>query len=189
MAAGRGSSGVGTPPRRHPVGGPVADEPNQTGLRRGRRWVLLLLALGALFVGLRGIHGLADQPQQSAIFTDRGGRRRRDRSDRTDAGGSCCAGHSSRRCANRHGLHPSPLCRGLRRGRLDHTRSWSGAAVGGLCAPKVQNGKVTDWAARQAAAAARRGDAQLGTSPVPSPDVLLRSVLEQLSRPPNRMAA
>ena len=37
------------------------------------------------------------------------------------------------------------------------------AAVGGLCAPEVQNGKVTDWPARQAAAAARRGDAQLGT--------------------------
>ena len=37
------------------------------------------------------------------------------------------------------------------------------AAVGGLCAPEVQDGKVTDWPARQAAAAARRGDAQLGT--------------------------
>jgi hypothetical protein len=37
------------------------------------------------------------------------------------------------------------------------------AAVGDLCAPEVQDGKVTDWAARQAAAAARRGDAQLGT--------------------------
>ncbi|HET9561063.1 MAG TPA: hypothetical protein VFP01_03075, partial [Propionibacteriaceae bacterium] len=33
--------------------------------------MLLLLALGVLFVGLRGIHTLADQPQQSAIFTDR----------------------------------------------------------------------------------------------------------------------
>ena len=29
--------------------------------------MLLLLLLGALFVGLRGIHALAEQPQESAI--------------------------------------------------------------------------------------------------------------------------
>ena len=48
----------------------MAVEPSRTGLRRRVKWVLLLLALGVLFVGLRGIHALADQPQQSAIFTD-----------------------------------------------------------------------------------------------------------------------
>ncbi|HJY46333.1 MAG TPA: hypothetical protein VJ301_17065, partial [Propionibacteriaceae bacterium] len=49
----------------------MTEEPNQAGPRRGWRWALLLLVLAAVFIGLRGIHALADQPQQSAIFTDR----------------------------------------------------------------------------------------------------------------------
>ena len=48
----------------------MAVEPDRTGVRRRWKWVLLLLALGVLFVGLRGIHALADRQQQSAIFTD-----------------------------------------------------------------------------------------------------------------------
>ena len=49
----------------------MPDEPKKSIALRGRRWILLLLALGAVFVGLRGIHALADQPEESAIFTDR----------------------------------------------------------------------------------------------------------------------
>ena len=71
MADGRRSSGVRQSPRRHPVGGSVADEPKEAGPLRRWWWVFLLLALGVLFLGLRGINALADQPQQSAIFTDR----------------------------------------------------------------------------------------------------------------------
>src|SRR5213079_2532734 len=37
------------------------------------------------------------------------------------------------------------------------------AAVNGLCSPEVQNGRVTDWPERQAAAATWQGDAKLGT--------------------------
>jgi hypothetical protein len=49
----------------------VPDEPKKSVTLRGRRWILLLIAFGAVFVGLRGIHALADQPEESAIFTDR----------------------------------------------------------------------------------------------------------------------
>ena len=37
------------------------------------------------------------------------------------------------------------------------------AAVGGLCSPQVRDGAIVDWAERTSAAAARRGDARLGT--------------------------
>jgi len=141
----------------------VADEPNQTGIRRRWTWVLLVLALGALFVGLRGIHGLADQPQQSAIFTDRvvvvgvTGRTELTPADRAvlgthlDDAQTGTVSIRSRYVGDCAAAGWTTLGAGRR------------AAVGGLCAPEVQNGKVTDWAARQAAAAARRGDAQLGT--------------------------
>jgi len=163
VVAGRGSSGVRHSPRRHPVGGPVAEEPNQTDLRRGRWWVLLLLALGVLFVGLRGIHGLADQPQQSAIFTDQvvvvgvTGRTELTQADRAVLGT-----HLDDAQAGMVSIRPRYVgdCAAAGWTTLGAGRR---AAVGGLCAPEVQNGKVTDWAARQAAAAARRGDAQLGT--------------------------
>ena len=163
MTAGRGSSGVRHSPRRHPVGGPVADEPDQTGLRRRRKWVLLLLALGALFVGLRGIHALADQPQQSAIFTDRvvvvgvtG------RTDLTPADRAVLGTHLDEVQTGMVSIRPRYVgdCAAAGWTTLGAGRR---AAVGGLCAPEVQNGKVTDWAERQEAAAARRGDAQLGT--------------------------
>ena len=127
------------------------------------RRVLLLLALGALFVGLRGIHGLADQPQQSAIFTDRvvvvgvtG------RTELTPADRAVLGTHLDAVQTGMVSIRPRYVgdCAAAGWTTLGAGRR---AAVGGLCAPKVQNGKVTDWAARQAAAAARRGDAQLGT--------------------------
>jgi hypothetical protein len=125
--------------------------------------VLLLLALGALFVGLRGIHGLAEQPQQSAIFTDRvvvvgvTGRTVLTPTDRAVLGT-----HLDDAQTGTVSIRPRYVgdCAAAGWTTLGAGRR---AAVAGLCAPEVQNGKVTDWAARQAAAAARRGDAQLGT--------------------------
>jgi hypothetical protein len=157
------SSGVRQSPRRHPVGGAVTDEPDQASPRRGWRWVLLLLALGALFVGLRGIHALAEQPQESAIFTDQvvvvgvpG------RTELTPADRAVLGTHLDDAQTGMVSIRPRYVgdCAAAGWTTLGAGRR---AAVGDLCAPEVQNGKVTDWAARQAAAAARRGDAQLGT--------------------------
>jgi hypothetical protein len=160
---GRHPSGVRQSPRRHPVGGAVTQEQDQVSPRRGWRWVLLLLALGALFVGLRGIHALAEQPQESAIFTDQvvvvgaPGRTELTPADRAVLGTHLDDAQTGM-VSIRHRYVGDCAAAGwttLGAGRR--------AAVGDLCAPEVQNGKVTDWAARQAAAAARRGDAQLGT--------------------------
>jgi hypothetical protein len=160
---GRHPSGVRQSPRRHPVGGAVTQEPDQVSPRRGWRWVLLLLALGALFVGLRGIHALADQPQESAIFTDQvvvvgaPGRTELTPADRAVLGTDLDDAQTGM-----VSIRPRYVgdCAAAGWTTLGAGRR---AAVGDLCAPEVQNGKVTDWAARQAAAAARRGDAQLGT--------------------------
>ena len=141
----------------------MAVEPSRTGLRRRVKWVLLLLALGVLFVGLRGIHALADRPQQSAIFTDQvvvvgvtG------RTELTPADRAVLGTHLDDVQTGTVSIRPRYVgdCAAAGWTTLGAGRR---AAVGGLCAPEVQNGKVTDWAARQAAAAARRGDAQLGT--------------------------
>jgi hypothetical protein len=163
VAYGRRSSGVRQSPQRHPVGGPVAEEPADAGPLRRWRWVVLLLVLGALFIMLRGIHLLADQPQQSAIFTDRvvvvgvTGRTELSAADRAVLGT-----HLDDAQAGTVSVRPRYVgdCAAAGWSTLGAGRR---AAVGGLCAPEVQNGKVTDWAARQNAAAARRGDAQLGT--------------------------
>ncbi len=141
----------------------MVDEPSRTGVRSRWKWVLLLLALGALFVGLRGIHGLADQPQQSAIFTDRvvvvgvtG------RTELTPADRAVLGTHLDDVQTGMVSIRPRYVgdCAAAGWTTLGAGRR---AAVDGLCAPEVQNGKVTDWTERQAAAAARRGDAQLGT--------------------------
>jgi hypothetical protein len=141
----------------------VSDEPTKTGALHGRRWVVLLLVLGALFVGLRGISALADHPEQSAIFTDRvvvvgvTGRPELTPTDRTVLGS-----HLDDAQAGTVSVRPRYMgdCAAAGWTTLGAGRR---AAVGGLCTPAVQGGMVTDWAARQAAAAVRRGDAQLGT--------------------------
>jgi hypothetical protein len=46
-------------------------------------------------------------------------------------------------------------------------------SVAGLCNPQVQSGRVTDWPQRLAAAAARSGDAQLGTLAASVPDCIM----------------
>ena len=125
--------------------------------------MLLLLALGALFAGLRGIHALSEQPQESAIFTDQvvvvgvTGRTELTPTDRAVLGS-----HLDDVQTGMVSIRPRYVgdCAAAGWTTLGAGRR---AAVGDLCAPEVQDGKVTDWAARQAAAAARRGDAQLGT--------------------------
>ena len=123
----------------------------------------MLLALGVLFVGLRGLHTLADQPQESAIFTDQvvvvgvtG------RTELTPADRAVLGTHLEDAQAGMVSIRPRYVgdCAAAGWTTLGAGRR---AAVDGLCTPQVQNGKVTDWTARQAAAAARRGDAQLGT--------------------------
>ena len=141
----------------------MPDEPKKSIALRGRRWIFLLLALGVVFVGLRGIHALADQPEESAIFTDRvvvvgvTGRPELTATDRAVLGS-----HLGDAQAGAMSIRPRYVgdCAAAGWTTLGAGRR---AAVGGLCAPEVQDGKVTDWPARQAAAAARRGDAQLGT--------------------------
>ncbi|HZL74102.1 MAG TPA: hypothetical protein VFB83_01920 [Propionibacteriaceae bacterium] len=141
----------------------MTDEPDQAKPRWSWRWVLLLLALGALFAGLRGIHALSEQPQESAIFTDQvvvvgvTGRTELTPTDRAVLGS-----HLDDVQTGTVSIRPRYVgdCAAAGWTTLGAGRR---AAVGDLCAPEVQDGKVTDWAARQAAAAARRGDAQLGT--------------------------
>jgi len=119
--------------------------------------------MGAVFIGLRGIHALADEPQQSAIFTDQvvvvgvtG------RTELTPADRAVLGTHLDGAQAGTVSIRPRYVgdCAAAGWTTLGAGRR---AAVEGLCAPDVQKGKVTDWAERQAAAAARRGDAQLGT--------------------------
>jgi hypothetical protein len=142
----------------------VPDQPDGTGARRRRwGWVLLLLVLGLLFVGLRAIHALHDQPEESAIFTDQvvvvgvTGRPELTPTDRAVLGS-----HLGDAQAGTVSIRPRDVgdCAAAGWTTLGAGRR---AAVDGLCAPEVENGMVTDWAARQTAAAARRGDARLGT--------------------------
>jgi nucleotide-binding universal stress UspA family protein len=125
--------------------------------------VVLLLVLGALFVLLRGIHALADEPEQSAIFTDQvvvvgvtG------RPELTPTDSAVLGSHPGDAQAGTVSIRPRYVgdCAAAGWTTLGAGRR---AAVEDLCTPEVQAGKVTDWAARQNAAAARRGDAQLGT--------------------------
>jgi hypothetical protein len=164
VTSGPHSSGVRHSPRRHPVGGRVPDEPDGRRARRRRwGWVLLLLVLGLLFVGLRAIHSLHDEPEESAIFTDRvvvvgvTGRPELTPTDR-----AVLDSHLSDAQAGTVSIRPRYVgdCAAAGWTTLGAGRR---AAVDGLCAPEVENGMVTDWAARQAAAAANRGDARLGT--------------------------
>ena len=163
VTSGPQSSGVRHSPRAHPAGGRVPDESSESRKLRGWGWVVLLVIFGALFVVLRGISALADQPEQSAIFTDRvvvvgvTGRPQLTPVDRAVLGS-----HLGDAQAGTVSIRPRYVgdCAAAGWTTLGAGRR---AAVNGLCDPEVQGGKVTDWAARQAAAAARRGDAQLGT--------------------------
>jgi hypothetical protein len=148
-------------PRKHPVGGLVQDQP--TRRPRRARWVLLLLVLAAVFAGLRGVHSLAVEPDDSAIFTEQvvvvgvTGRAQFTDTDKAVLGThlddvqAAVVSIRSRYVGDCAAAGWTTLGAGRR------------AAVGGLCRPEVQGDAVTDWAARRTAAAARQGDAQLGT--------------------------
>jgi hypothetical protein len=147
-------------PRKHPLGGLVQDQPTRP---RRARWVLLLLVLAALFAGLRGVHSLADEPDDSSIFTEQvvvvGVT---DRARLTETDSEVLAAHLDDAQAGVVSIRPRYVgdCAAAGWTTLGAGRR---AAVGGLCHPEVQGGAVTDWAARRTAAAARQGDAQLGT--------------------------
>ncbi len=129
----------------------------------GRRWLALLLLLAGLFAGLRGVHALAEAPVEVAVSADQvvvvgvTGRTELGATDRTVLAGHLLdaeVGSMSIR-ARYVGDCAAAGWTTLGAGRR--------AAVGDLCDPQVVGGRVADWPARQAAAAARRGDARLGT--------------------------
>jgi hypothetical protein len=159
----RSGSAVRRSPRRHPTGGQVYDGPKRPRHALSARWVLALILFGAVFAGLRGIHALADSPDVSAIATLRvvvvgvTGRTEPTAADRTILGthlGDAQVGAISIRARYLSDCAAAGWTT-LGAGRR--------AAVGGLCAPQVVKGSVPDWAARTTAAAARDGDARLGT--------------------------
>ena len=133
-------------------------------MARGRtRGVALLLLLAGVFAGLRWISTLPEPPEPSPIFTDRvvvvgvTGRpqltevdRRviEERSDEVQAGAVAIRPRYVGECA---AAGWATLGAGRR------------TTVGGDCAVAVTDGKVDRWPGFVAAAAARRGDARLGT--------------------------
>jgi hypothetical protein len=127
------------------------------------RWTLVLVGLGLLFVGLRLIHSVAEPPTESAIFTARvvvvgvTGRYTLTAEDQRLLGG-----HLDDTQAGSMVVRPRYVgdCAAAGWTTLGAGRR---AAVGGLCDPQVSGNVVADWAARQTAAAANDGDAELGT--------------------------
>lgn len=153
---------MGTSPRarRAPPSAPVRPH------RRSRGVALLVLG-AVVFALLRGVHALAPAPTDTDVYTGRvvlvgvAGRFQLTDTDRTVLAahlGDVQAGVVSTR-SRYVGDCAAAGWTTLGAGRR--------AAVGGLCAPAVtvegSRARVTDWDARLAAAAARRGDAQLGT--------------------------
>ena len=127
------------------------------------RWVAFLLALVALFAGLRGVAALAEPPQPTAIPTEQvvvvgvAGR-----TSLTDVDRAVLAGHLDDAQVGSVSVRPRYVgaCAAAGWTTLGAGRR---AAVGDLCDPQVEAGRVLDWPQREAAAAARRGDARLGT--------------------------
>lgn len=128
-----------------------------------RRWWAFLLLLAGLFAVLRGVPALAEPPVQTAVATDQlvvvgvPGRSTLTATDRavlerhTDEAQVAAVNVRPRYVGDCAAAGWTTLGAGRR------------AAVGGLCDPQVRDGRVLDWDARLAAAAARRGDARLGT--------------------------
>ena len=124
--------------------------------------LLVLLGLG-VFAGLRWVAALPEPPEPSPIFTEQvvvvgvTGRPQltavdqqviEARPDEVQAGAVSIRPRYVGDCA---AAGWTTLGAGRR------------AAVGGLCTPEVRDGAIVDWAERTQAAAARRGDARLGT--------------------------
>jgi hypothetical protein len=131
--------------------------------RSARRWTLALVGLGLVFVGLRLVHWLSEPPTESAIFTSRvvvvgvTGRYQLSAVDRQLLGA-----HLDDAQVGSMVVRPRYVgdCAAAGWTTLGAGRR---AAVGGLCEPQVSGNEVVDWPAREAAAAARDGDAVLGT--------------------------
>jgi hypothetical protein len=152
-----------TSPKRHPYGSRITETQPKPSWPLSRRWTLSLIVLAVLFAALRGIHALADSPEPSLLLTERvvvvgvTGRTEVTEADRTVLSRNLDSAQVGS-IATRGRYIPDCAAAGwttLGAGRR--------AAVGGLCDPAVVNGSVTDWTHRQAAAAARNGDARLGT--------------------------
>src|SRR6476660_9292548 len=152
-------------PRKHPVGGLVQDPAPRP---RRVRWVLLLLVLAAVFVGLRGVHALGDEPDDSSFYTEQvvvvgvTDRARLTETDKTILGA-----HLTDAQAGVISIRPRYVgdCAAAGWTTLGAGRR---AAVGGLCHPEVQGTAVTDWAARRAAVAPPSGPERRWPPPDPT---------------------
>ena len=151
---------AGRSPRR--PGGANAPDPTSRRVLSWR-WVAFLLALVALFAGLRGVAALAEPPQPTTIVTEQvvvvgvtG------RTSLTDVDRAVLAAHLDDAQVGSVSVRPRYVgaCAAAGWTTLGAGRR---AAVGDLCDPRVEAGRVLDWPQREAAAAARRGDARLGT--------------------------
>ena len=140
---------------------------------RRARTVALLVLVAVVFAVLRGVHALAPEPTDTDVYTEHlvlvgvPGRFQLTGTDRTVLGAhldDAQAGVVSTR-ARYVGTCAAAGWTTLGAGRR--------AAVGDLCDPAVAvegaGARITDWDARLAAAAARRGDARLGTLAGSSP--------------------
>lgn len=152
---------MGNRPRARSAPPPVVVRPR----RRGRMVALLVLA-AVVFALLRGVAALAPAPTDTDVYTDHvvlvgvAGRFQLTGTDRT-----VLAAHLDDAQTGVVSTRPRDVgdCAAAGWTTLGAGRR---AAVGGLCDPPVAvvgpGGRVTDWDARVAAAAADRGDARLG---------------------------
>src|SRR3954447_8571075 len=143
---------------RHPMG--AAARPSGPVLNRGwQAWLLLLLAV---FAGLRVVHALSARPEPVVALADQVvvvGVAGRD--GLTDVDRKVLGEHlrDAQVAAVNVRSRYVGACAAAGWPALGAGRGAGGA---GLCTPEVEAGRVLDWPERQAAAAARRGDAQLG---------------------------
>lgn len=127
------------------------------------RWVVALLVLLAIFVGLRGLRALQPGPVVAAMPTGTvvvvGVT---DRSSLTGSDRVLIDSHSSTVQFAAVSVRPRYIgdCAAAGWATLGAGRRTS---VNGLCHPRVERQQITDWPQRLAAAAARHGDAALGT--------------------------
>jgi hypothetical protein len=145
----------------------MTDQPgNPVQLKRrplSWRWVAALLVLLALFLGLRGLRALQPEPAAAPMpagtvvvvgVTDR--------SSLTGSDRVLIDSHSGEVQFAAVSVRPRFVgdCAAAGWATLGAGRRTS---VNGLCDPRVERQRVTDWPQRLAAAAARHGDAALGT--------------------------
>jgi hypothetical protein len=127
------------------------------------RWVAALIVLLAIFIGLRGLRALQPEPVAAPIpigtvvvvgVTDRSSLSGSDR--------VLIDSHSSTVQFAAVSVRPRYIgdCAAAGWATLGAGRR---TGVNGLCHPRVERQRVTDWPQRLAAAAARHGDAALGT--------------------------